>query len=590
MKKLLLSLLATTAVYAAVAQCNPAFTPMAAPQNNNLLRYTFANNTSFTPPVPAAYASYTLNYGDGTPVQNYFNGSVAHNYATPGTYAVTMTMTVTDSFNSTVLCTNTANSTITVSYPSCGTQISATNSGTTFSFSAAVPAGTSGMTYSWNFGDGSSSTLANPIHTYNAPGTYTVTLVSVGSGCQYSNSMTITVPGGGSVNCALLNATFSTSNNGSSVFFTPSVSSSSGLSVQYQWFYGDGTSGTQSWGHWHNYPSAGTYNALMIANWVDSASGTVYCTDSFSQIVTVNSNPVYNLSGNIYFDSSLFTPSSFMVYLIQATNGGSTLTAIDSTIANTNGGFINYSFASPAAGSYFVKASVIGQPVGTAGLIPTYHDSSLYWANAQAISFSGNANSANNHIWMRSGVVTAGPGFIGGNISQGANKGTSSGIPGMLVLLRNGANQLVTATYTDANGNYQFSSIPTGTYNIYPENMNYVTTPSGAFTISSTQTSVTGIDFIRDSATITPVALSVAGVPEKELFAMYPNPANGHVTIVLNASAHVQIMNTTGAVLLTEMLRAGKQDIDIHAFPAGVYTVRISNGTAVQIQKLMIQK
>src|SRR6202007_1972017 len=39
---------------------------------------------------------------------------------------------------------------------------------------------TSGATggYAWNFGDGNSSTAANPVHTYNVPGSYTVSLAA----------------------------------------------------------------------------------------------------------------------------------------------------------------------------------------------------------------------------------------------------------------------------------------------------------------------------------------------------------------------------------------------------------------------------
>ena len=41
---------------------------------------------------------------------------------------------------------------------------------------------TAGATYNWSFGDGGSSTLENPSHTYAAAGTYTVT-VTVSNGC-----------------------------------------------------------------------------------------------------------------------------------------------------------------------------------------------------------------------------------------------------------------------------------------------------------------------------------------------------------------------------------------------------------------------
>ena len=39
------------------------------------------------------------------------------------------------------------------------------------------------MSWSWAFGDGNTSTVQNPVHTYRAPGTYTVNLtVSTASG------------------------------------------------------------------------------------------------------------------------------------------------------------------------------------------------------------------------------------------------------------------------------------------------------------------------------------------------------------------------------------------------------------------------
>ena len=49
-------------------------------------------------------------------------------------------------------------------------------------------------TYSWNFGDGSTSGLVSPVHTYTAPGIYTVELTATNSsGCSSTTGQSITV-------------------------------------------------------------------------------------------------------------------------------------------------------------------------------------------------------------------------------------------------------------------------------------------------------------------------------------------------------------------------------------------------------------
>src|SRR5207253_1402294 len=64
-----------------------------------------------------------------------------------------------------------------------------TNAGLTINFYCP----TSGLTYLWNFGDGGTSSVQNPIHTYSSTGSYTVTLTVSNSCGNNVSSQSITV-------------------------------------------------------------------------------------------------------------------------------------------------------------------------------------------------------------------------------------------------------------------------------------------------------------------------------------------------------------------------------------------------------------
>lgn len=79
-------------------------------------------------------------------------------------------------------------------------------------------------------------------------------------------------------------------------------------------------------------------------------------------------------------------------------------------------------------------------------------------------------------------------------------------------------------------------------------------------------------------------------------FAMFPNPANDEVSIDVEMRAEnavqVTVMDITGKAMMSQSYDLAKDEnrinLDIKALPAGVYLVRIENGSAVGTQKLSI--
>jgi PKD repeat protein len=125
------------------------------------------------------------------------------------------------------------------------------------SFTGSASGGTSPYTYSWAFGDGSTSTAQDPTHTYSSAGTYTATLtVKDSAGHTATSSVTITVsaPPSGTPSCAGETITVSfgsekncSLNQGQSVVFEFTVTQTQWNNYYYVNVYeADGTvTGTQ---------------------------------------------------------------------------------------------------------------------------------------------------------------------------------------------------------------------------------------------------------------------------------------------------------------------------------------------------------
>lgn len=140
--------------------------------------------------------------------------------------------------------------------------------------------------YSWNFGDSTASSLANPKHKYKKTGTYKVSLrIQSALGCIDTVSRTVIVH-------PAPKAYFKTTDVclGDDMVFTDSSAVPSGGNTVYYWSFGDGKTSTQQ-NPTHQYNNAGVYKVVEMV-----ISG--FCRDSFSRTVTVwpAANAVFSYS------------------------------------------------------------------------------------------------------------------------------------------------------------------------------------------------------------------------------------------------------------------------------------------------------
>ena len=117
-------------------------------------------------------------------------------------------------------------------------------------------------TWSWDFGDGSSSTLKDPIHDYPSPGVYKVslTVTNQSTGCSFTRSETVNIV----KEIARFITSDSTVCKNSPVTFTANNSNPDNI-ILYTWRFGDGTSLSASTNSIiHSYTKSSHYNITLI--------------------------------------------------------------------------------------------------------------------------------------------------------------------------------------------------------------------------------------------------------------------------------------------------------------------------------------
>ncbi|MCB9232406.1 MAG: PKD domain-containing protein [Bacteroidia bacterium] len=213
---------------------------------------------SFTDQSTGGANTWLWNFGDGNSSTQQNPG---HTYAAPGSY--TVCLTITDACTTSTSC-----MTVTVSCAAPTAAFTSSANGLAASFTDQSTGGAT--TWSWNFGDGNSSALQNPSHTYALPGSYTVCLVS-GSICG-TNTVCQTV----TVSCAAPSANFGSSGSGLSVSFTDQ---STGGASTWSWDFGDGNTSTQQ-NPSHTYALPGNYTVCLV-------SGSICGNNTICQTITV---------------------------------------------------------------------------------------------------------------------------------------------------------------------------------------------------------------------------------------------------------------------------------------------------------------
>lgn len=287
MKKLITIFLIVVSTITVNAQCQAGF-GYQTDQNtwtSSLNGYASVNDSNAYP------INYMWSFSDGT---SYTGQYITHQFTYPGNHSVCLTINTANGCSSTycdsvvILGNNPANACMANFYFVMDSVNTVSSTYQFVDYSNADSTSTI-VGYSWSFGDGSSSSLQNPVHTFTSSGNYYVCLnITTASGCTSSTCQYVYVNNGNQTSSC--QAGFVAYIDSMSVpaltvynFYDQSVPDSTSTITSWLWNFGNGNSSTL-----HNpqasFAGPGTYTVCLT---ISTSSG---CSNTSCQTIIVNNS------------------------------------------------------------------------------------------------------------------------------------------------------------------------------------------------------------------------------------------------------------------------------------------------------------
>jgi gliding motility-associated-like protein len=285
--------------------------------------------------------NYTWSLGDGSPARNAaVSDTIKHTYTQPGVYAVRLSAQ--HQCGGAILVRlvevhelPTANFEL-ITAPTCiGDSVRFTNTSN------------DATSYIWNFGNGSTSTIANPAHAYTTAGNYNVGLTAIktystGVACRDNITNPVVIVDSQKGTMTVSDST------GTCLPFTATFINKNQPSALTTWKFGDGSSANGDTVV-HTYTTGGIFTATMFAK---SAGGCNY-----NDTVQVTILPT---DGNLIYAAANYCGSNNTRFTARLQHTDSLIWHFgDGTILHTTDTIVNHSYLQP--GTYLPWAELIGK-------------------------------------------------------------------------------------------------------------------------------------------------------------------------------------------------------------------------------------
>jgi PKD repeat protein/sugar lactone lactonase YvrE len=455
------------------------------------------------PPLGATGLTYSWNFGDG----GHANGPTpVHTYTTTGTFPITLTVQST----TTGLTANaTSSAVIAAGVNAAGTPTAnpggpysvAANSPVTLSSAGSSDPNNLALSYIWAFGDGSSSTLPNPTHTYTTAGSYSPVL-TVSNGTAQSSASAVVSVTGTPLAAMVANAggPYTVAVNQPVTMNGTGTTNPSGRQLLYAWDFGDGTTGGGATPI-HFYTKSGSYTVNLSVNdgatLSASAAAKVTVTGPATEAITASiGGPYQDVTGQtITFDASN-SVDNLSNPLTYAWDFGDGSTGAGATPTHVYTAVGNYTATLKVSSTTASATATTTVPVSAAIAVTITSPTANTLFGTNTVTVTGTANAPNLSV-MVNGTAAS----VSGNNFTAAS-----------VSLREGVN-LITATATDGHGGIG-SGVVSVILDVTAPRVS-ITSPASGATVTSSAISVAGL--VNDSVTGTigsnNVTVTVNGLP-----------------------------------------------------------------------------
>ena len=221
----------------------------------------------FTATGSAGIAQWYWEFGDGGIS---YSQDPSHYYPSPNTYTVTLTVTDSSGCSTTV-----TDEILVLSGPVADFSYSLMGcANVAFTDMSTIPTGYNAVQWYWDFGDGSTSTIPNPVHTFNTGmNNYTVSLTVTADSLNYTCSSTISYP----VNVPGIPSVYFTWSPEPTVLGdVTSFNGASGSTItDWYWDFGDGQFSSNDQYPAHTYASIGSFAVTLQITDIDGCINTL---------------------------------------------------------------------------------------------------------------------------------------------------------------------------------------------------------------------------------------------------------------------------------------------------------------------------